>query len=348
MNHYHHHSASRNRQRSLSRDRAWTDVVKGRARSEKDAKIHQRSRTPVRKPQSYPITAKMLQLLQHERDKINEAIRKANKSALGLLASASNDSLAQLWVHNTLEERTEIGRYIVRHLVVLLLPRNFHPERNKKRRVTRARALAETHTIDWTAVYVDAAKHQYRPHTYVVVVVRATDGKLLNACSVRGRSAEQAEESTIALALNGTPEVSTILSDSRMAIANLGHGSIGAPAASLLPRSKSTTTHLRWFPADVGATPGGAANRNERADAVARELVHRAAPPRPSDAEEAEPPDSDRPLDYGSILQWYRESHRALQGPHPRLGRREGVLLIQLQTSMVLTPALPRHVCRGL
>lgn len=197
-------------------------------------------------------------------------------------------------------------------------------------------------------MYVDAAKHQYRPHTYVAVVVRATDGKLLNACSVRATSAEQAEEAAIALALNGTPQVTTILSDSRTAIANFGRGSIGTPAASLLPRSKSTTTHLRWFPAHVGAIPGGAANRNERADAVARELAHRAAPPRPSDAEEAVPPDSDPLLDYGSILQWYREGRRTLPGPHPRLGRREGVLLRQLQTGTVLTPALARHVCPGL
>ncbi|KAL3181096.1 hypothetical protein MRX96_037150 [Rhipicephalus microplus] len=54
----------------------------------------------------------------------------------------------------------------------------------------------------------------------------------------------QAEEAAIVLALNGTPEVTTILSDSRTAIANLGRGSIGTPATSLLPRSKSTTKHL--------------------------------------------------------------------------------------------------------
>ncbi|KAL3225019.1 hypothetical protein MRX96_049386 [Rhipicephalus microplus] len=102
-------------------------------------------------------------------------------------------------------EHTEIGRDIARHLVVLPLPRNIHPQRNKERRVARARVLAETHARDSTAVYVNAAKHQYRPHTYVAVVVRATDGKLLNACSVRATSAQQAEEAAIALALNGTP-----------------------------------------------------------------------------------------------------------------------------------------------
>ncbi|KAH8025120.1 hypothetical protein HPB51_003898 [Rhipicephalus microplus] len=52
-------------------------------------------------------------------------------------------------------------RYIARHLVALPLPYNIHPERNKKRRVARVRALAETHASDSTVVYVDAAKHQY-------------------------------------------------------------------------------------------------------------------------------------------------------------------------------------------
>ncbi|KAH7965957.1 hypothetical protein HPB49_012309 [Dermacentor silvarum] len=245
-------------------------------------------------------------------------------------------------------KREEVSKQVARRLVVLPLPRNVHPDRNKERRVARARALAETYADDAKAVYVDAAKHQRKPKTYVAAVVRATDGKVLNACSVRATSAEQAEEAAIALALSGIPEATTILSDSRTAIANFGRGSVGTPAASLLPRTKSTTTHLRWFPAHVGVIPGGAANRNEEADVVARELAYRAAPPRPSEADEADFLDPDPLLDYGGILAWYREGRRALPGPHPRLGRREGVLLRQLQTGTVLTPALARHVCPGL
>ncbi|KAH7973711.1 hypothetical protein HPB49_004064 [Dermacentor silvarum] len=241
-----------------------------------------------------------------------------------------------------------VSKQVARRLVVLPLPRNVHPDRNKERRVARARALAETYADDAKAVYVDAAKHQRKPKTYVAAVVRATDGKVLNACSVRATSAEQAEEAAIALALSGIPEATTILSDSRTAIANFGRGSVGTPAASLLPRTKSTTTHLRWFPAHVGVIPGGAANRNEEADVVARELAYRAAPPRPSEADEADFLDPDPLLDYGGILAWYREGRRALSGPHPRLGRREGVLLRQLQTGTVVTPALARHVCPGL
>ncbi|KAH7953615.1 hypothetical protein HPB49_010600 [Dermacentor silvarum] len=245
-------------------------------------------------------------------------------------------------------KREEVSKQVARRLVVLPLPRNVHPDRNKERRVARARALAETYADDAKAVYVDAAKHQRKPKTYVAAVVRATDGKVLNACSVRATSAEQAEEAAIALALSGIPGATTILSDSRTAIANFARGSVGTPAASLLPKTKSTTTHLRWFPAHVGVIPGGAANRNEEADVVARELAYRAAPPRPSEADEADFLDPDPLLDYGGILVWYREGRRALPGPHPRLGRREGVLLRQLQTGTVLTPALARHVCPGL
>ncbi|KAH7977619.1 hypothetical protein HPB49_003048 [Dermacentor silvarum] len=246
----------------------------------------------------------MVQLLQEEMGKLGHGSRTAES----------------YW--EEAPKREEVSKQVARRLVVLPLP------------VARARALAETYADDAKAVYVDAAKHQRKPKMYVAAVVRATDGKVLNACSVRATSAEQAEEAAIALALSGIPEATTILSDSRTAIANFGRGSVGTPAASLLPRTKSTTTHLRWFPAHVGVIPGGAANRNEEADVVA--------------PDEADFLDPDPLLDYGGILSWYREGRRALPGPHPRLGRREGVILRQLHTGIVLTPALARHVCPGL
>lgn len=193
---------------------------------------------------------------------------------------------------------------------------------------------------------MDVAQLPDRPHTFVAVVIRATDGSILNACSFRSPGAEQAEEAAIALALRSDPDTTTILSDSRSAITNFARSSIGETAARLLPTRKSTTTNIRWFPAHVGPIAGGAANRNETADAVARELAHRAAPPCASTAGDvglqAEPLTT-----YGDILSWYREGRRALPPPHPRLGRREGVLLRQLQTRTVLTPALARHVCPG-
>ncbi|KAH8042802.1 hypothetical protein HPB51_025854 [Rhipicephalus microplus] len=72
------------------------------------------------------------------------------------------------------------------------------------------------------------------------------------------------------------------------------------------------------------------------------------APPPPQTWKKPNPPDSDPPLDYASILQWYREHRQALFGTHPWLGRREGVILTQLQIGTVLTPTLTRHVCPGL
>lgn len=51
------------------------------------------------------------QWLQHEQDKINAAIRKSHKTALGLLHSTSNRALASLGVHHTLEEVCEAQRF---------------------------------------------------------------------------------------------------------------------------------------------------------------------------------------------------------------------------------------------
>lgn len=260
---------------------------------------------------------------RHERDRINAAIRKAYKAALGLLGSTSNDALARLGVHNTLEEISEaqrtaqlnrlattnagreilrkiglrppqaesygletpaherINKEVVRKLVILPLPRNVHPERHEERRRARAKVLIETHADDSQAVYVDAAKHHCKPDIFVLAIIRATDGQTINACSIRATSAEQAEEAAIALALRCRPEVTTILSDSRSAITHYSRGYTGTPAAKILPNVKTTTTHLRWFPAHTGTVSGRFANRNEEADAVARELACRTTPPPP-------------------------------------------------------------------
>ncbi|XP_077539778.1 uncharacterized protein LOC144152384 [Haemaphysalis longicornis] len=135
--------------------------------------------------------------LRQERDRINAAIRKAYKTALGLICSTSTARLLELGVHNTLEEiseaqttaqlerlaSTRTGRRILerlgmgpkttdshRHettqlqpevmqrLRILPLPRNVHPDRNRGRREARARALAATHANDTGALYVDAAR----------------------------------------------------------------------------------------------------------------------------------------------------------------------------------------------
>ncbi|XP_077564270.1 uncharacterized protein LOC144179700 [Haemaphysalis longicornis] len=167
-----------------------------------------------------------------ERDRINAAIRKTYKAALGRYNCASTAKLLELGVHNTLEEiaeaqrtsqrerllTTQTGRSILaklglgastasnderdggalpegalRRLVVAPLPRNVHPEHNRGRREARAKALIETHATDTGALYVDAAKYKDREDTYVAVVVRATTGEVYSACSVRVQRAHQAE-----------------------------------------------------------------------------------------------------------------------------------------------------------
>lgn len=50
-------------------------------------------------------------------------------------------------------------------------------------------------------------------------------------------------------------------------------------------------------------------------------------------------------LTYGEVLEWYRLGRRTAPAPHPELTRQQAVLLRQLQTQSVITPALARHVC---
>ncbi|XP_077528407.1 uncharacterized protein LOC144140095 [Haemaphysalis longicornis] len=201
--------------------------------------------------------ANLLRLLQSF---VLSHVASSYKAALGLLQCTSNAALAKLGIHNSLEEigeaqraaqiarlgTTATGRMILqsvgasptttgedredlpaelaRSLRVPPLPRNVHPERNEERRLARARALAEAHKEDQRAAYVDAAAYGGKPGRYAIVVVRASDGEMVAAGSVRAAMSEQAEEAAIALALRNCPEMTTILSDSRAAMAGYSRG----------------------------------------------------------------------------------------------------------------------------
>lgn len=333
---------------------------------------------------------------QHERDKINAAIRRTYKAALGLLNSTSTERLLELGLHNTLEEISEaqrttqldrlsttragrsilerigygrdskgkdppntqsLPREILQRIKILPLPRNVHPDHNPGRREARAKALTEAHANDTGALYVDAARYPNRPNTYVAVAVKSTTGEVYSACSVRAPSATQAEEVAIALALSH-PQCTTVLSDSRSAIANYAKNTVSASAVNLLSASvvnsvqcpargapTAQVTHLRWFPAHTSVGAGAHPNRNEEADAAARELSNREAPPRSSPADGSHDIEQEPLASYGEILQWYRLGRRTKPPPHPKLNRAEAVLYRQLQTNSVLTPVLARHVC---
>lgn len=322
---------------------------------------------------------------RNKRDRINAAIRKTYKAALGLLNSTSTQKLLELGVHNTLEEigesqrasqlerlqTTRTGRKILkslglgpsrrlqeknglpeevrRRVRVLPLPRNVHPDSNRERRAARAKALAEIYNDGAGATYVDAARCPDRPNTYVAVAVSARTGETRSACSVRVSTAAQAEEVAIALAL-ADPACTTILSDSRTAISGYAKNAVCAQAAKIAGGARAggtceQVTYVRLFPAHSGTATGAYPNRNETADAVARELSGRAAPPRVSRTEGEEPTEQEPLLNGGEILQWYRLGRRERPPPHPRLTRAEAVLYRQLHTDSVLTPVLARYVC---
>ncbi|KAH7959096.1 hypothetical protein HPB49_008244 [Dermacentor silvarum] len=255
------------------------------------------------------------------------------------------------------EEQVPLSDEAARKIIVYPLPKNTNPERDAGRRAARAAALARQHQRDEGAVYVEAARYPGRRNAFAAVVVSATTGKLLTACTVRARTAGQAEEAAIALA-TGWPGTRTVLSDSKQAIKNFVRDVVWRGTERLVRSivasraacgaAAGPTIALKWFPAHMGRQLApDIENRNEEADAVARDLITcrtaAARPPETSGEEREE--DLDPLTDYGGILAAYREARRAFPPPHHELSRAEAVQLRQLQTECVLTPALARHVC---
>lgn len=152
----------------------------------------------------------------------------------------------------------------------------------------------------------------------------------------------------------GVPGIKTILSDSKTAIKNYARSTIWREAERIVGLARASRTSdgsptgptitVKWFPAHVGDLPN-AVNRNEEADAAARELIRcrdGSVAPRTEDNDEHAP----EPLtDYGDVLRRFREGRRVYPAPHRDLSRAESVLLRHLQVKCVLTPALARHIC---
>ncbi|KAL3197605.1 hypothetical protein MRX96_044872 [Rhipicephalus microplus] len=133
----------------------------------------------------------------------------------------------------------------MRRLVVYPLPKNMGPGESEGRRAARARALLLQHQNDEGAVYVDVAKVKNKD-AYVAAAVAATTGKIVTSCSVRTRSASQAEEMAIALAAR-SPGVRTILSDSKTAIRSFSRGAVCGAAARALASDESKDGLERYF-----------------------------------------------------------------------------------------------------
>ncbi|XP_077564323.1 uncharacterized protein LOC144179759 [Haemaphysalis longicornis] len=191
-----------------------------------------------------------------ESNRLNAAIRKAYRAALGLPDSASTEKLMDLGVHNTLEEISEAqraaqmerlkgsktgrailaiglepgtsGRPLNRQedipanirsgTRVQPLPRNMDPIHNGERRKARAKAMIEQHANAPGTRYVDAAEYRNR-EAFTAVVIDAVTGETVSVTSVKICEAQSAEEVAIALAI-ADPNTKTVLCDSKGAVRN--------------------------------------------------------------------------------------------------------------------------------
>ncbi|KAG0434534.1 hypothetical protein HPB47_019033 [Ixodes persulcatus] len=106
------------------------------------------------------------------------------------------------------------------------IPRHMHPQHDAERRKARAQALTKDHAEDEGAVHVDVARHGDH---FVAAVVKACDGKLVTAASIKTQEVRVAEEVAIALAAS-LPTVTTVFSDSMTAIRNFMSGRVSSEA----------------------------------------------------------------------------------------------------------------------
>lgn len=181
-------------------------------------------------------------------------IRTGLKRVLGLPQSTSTERLLELGLHNTIDEiieahsaaqvyrlsSTRAGVRILdeagiraRHdpedkvclpknvsslIKVEPIPRNIHPVHNEGRRRARAKAILKNITQQGLdALFVDAARYD-SGDAFALSVVDAK-GNLVNAASVRTKSAHEAEEAAIALAVHSAHSPS---SSSRTRVRPLG------------------------------------------------------------------------------------------------------------------------------
>ncbi|KAG0427661.1 hypothetical protein HPB47_025316 [Ixodes persulcatus] len=210
-----------------------------------------------------------------EKFKLECIVRKAYKRALGLPDSTSNEKLAALGVHNTIDElieaqgtaqlkrltRSATGRHILKNLglryetqrgekvdaplhiremlQISPIPKHMHPVCDAKRREARAKALGRTLQEEEGVAYVDAA--EYKGRRAMVAAVVNGDGHLVASCSVKTDDPETTEVMAVALALS-MPGVRTIVCDSQSAVHNFAKGSVAEDSAR--PQGNLTQTTL--------------------------------------------------------------------------------------------------------
>ncbi|KAG0427990.1 hypothetical protein HPB47_025010 [Ixodes persulcatus] len=227
-----------------------------------------------------------------EKAKLDCLIRKAYKRALGIPDSTSNEKLAALGLHNTVEEIVEAqrtsqlerltksatGRHILEKLGIRY-------ERQTGEKIDVPRRVREKLTI---------------PNL---------PRKIVASCSVRTTEPEVAEEVAIALALK-LQDAKIVVSDSQMAIRQYAKGRISPVTLRVLgDPEKTAKVKLIWTPAH-SSLPG-----NEEAHDAARGLTRRAGATL---------------VTFRDTLDYYDGERMRYPPAHPSLDKRQEVAPVQL------------------
>ncbi|KAG0410905.1 hypothetical protein HPB47_011969 [Ixodes persulcatus] len=254
-----------------------------------------------------------------EKSKLKCIVRKAYKRALGLPDSTSNEKLAALGVHNTIDELIEAQgtaheeRDWQAHPQeprppISPIPKHMHPVHDAKRREARAKALGRTLKEEEGVAYVDAAEYKGRGAMAAAMV--NGDGHLVASCSVKTDNPETAEEAEVALTLS-MPGVKII---------------VGATCFGERERVR-----LVWTPAHV-LLPG-----NEEAHDAARELT---IPAGTTSGALIASSGRDRLVTFRDIPDHYTDRRARFPSAHHSLYKRQSTVWRRLQTNTYPCPAL--------
>ncbi|KAG0429210.1 hypothetical protein HPB47_023854, partial [Ixodes persulcatus] len=271
-------------------------------------------------------------ILRHLFDPEGNKTAQRNK-ALGTLDTTSNEKLAALGLHNTVEEITEaqrvsqLGRLTKsatgRHILASL---GIRYERQTGERADVPRRVRKALVIQ------NIPKHMHPTHHAERRAARSRRGRHgRNSGQPTRRSDLELQYQDVGTGIWGAR---IVVSDSQQAIRQFAKGRISAAAFKVLgdPEKTSTRVQLIWTPAH-SSLPG-----NEKAHGAARELAHRAG--EPLDPSLAFFSGGDRLVRLRDILDHYTGERLRSPPAHPSLDKRTSVAWRRLQTGSFPSPSL--------